>query len=64
MSLITFDPARVPPFQVAARDLLTDTQLRKNVRHATGVIQNKRRAVVEEKPDWQELRESARREEP
>ncbi len=60
MSLITFDPARVPSFQVAAKDLLTDTQLRKNVRHATGVIQNKRRVVVDEMPDWQELRESGR----
>jgi L-lactate dehydrogenase complex protein LldF len=60
MSLITFDPARVPTFQVAAKDLLGDTQLRKNVRHATDVIQNKRRIVVDEMPDWQPLRESAR----
>jgi L-lactate dehydrogenase complex protein LldF len=58
--LITFDPARVPTFQVAARGLLADTQLRKNVRHATGVIQNKRGIVVGEMPDWQELRESGR----
>ena len=60
MSLITFDPARVPTFQVAAKDLLGDTQMRKNVRHATDVIQNKRRIVVDEMPDWQELRESGR----
>ncbi len=58
--LITFDPARAPAFQVAAKELLADTQLRKNVRHATTVIQNKRRQVVDELPDWQELRESAR----
>jgi len=60
MSVITFDPARVPSFQNAAKDLLGDTQLRKNVRHATGVIQAKRKVVVEELPDWQELRESGR----
>jgi len=60
MSLITFDPARVPSFQNAAKDLLGDTQLRKNVRHATGVIQAKRKIVVDELPDWQELRESGR----
>jgi L-lactate dehydrogenase complex protein LldF len=38
-----------------------DSQLRKNVRHATDVIQNKRAIVVGEMPDWQELRESGRR---
>src|SRR6202046_1972359 len=37
-----------------------DTQLRKNVRHATDVIQAKRARVVGEMPDWQELRESGR----
>ena len=58
--LITFDPIRAPTFQVAAKGLLADTQLRKNVRHATTVIQNKRKQVVNELPDWQELRESAR----
>ncbi len=58
--LITFDPNRAPTFQVAARGLIEDTQLRKNVRHATEVIQNKRKIVVDEMPDWQELRESAR----
>jgi L-lactate dehydrogenase complex protein LldF len=60
MSLITFDPARVPTFQVAAKELLGDTQMRKNVRHATTVIQNKRGIVVDEMPDWQDLRESGR----
>ena len=56
--MITFDPARVPTFQVAAKGLLEDAQLRKNVRHATDVIQAKRRIVVDEMPDWQELREA------
>jgi L-lactate dehydrogenase complex protein LldF len=37
-----------------------DRQLRKNVRHATNVIQAKRRSVVNEMPDWQELREAGK----
>jgi len=45
---------------MAARSLMGDTQLRKNVRHATDVIQAKRRRVVDEMPDWQALRESGR----
>ena len=60
MSVITFDPACTPSFQTAAKDLLGDTQLRKNVRHATNVIQAKRKIVVDELPDWQQLRESGR----
>ena len=43
-------------FQKAALPLLEDAQLRKNVRHATDVIQRKRGIVVGETPDWQELR--------
>lgn len=54
------DPKTSPSFPVAARSMLQDTQLRKNVRHATEVIQAKRARVVEEMPDWQQLRESAR----
>ncbi|HWG17509.1 MAG TPA: LUD domain-containing protein, partial [Acidobacteriaceae bacterium] len=45
-------------FPDAAKALLGDAQLRKNVRHATNVIQAKRARVVEEMPDWQQLRES------
>ena len=37
-----------------------NTQLRKNVRHATDVIQAKRARVVGEMPDWQALREAGR----
>src|ERR1700733_6245989 len=37
-----------------------DAQMRKNVRHATDVIQAKRARVVAEMPDWQELREAGR----
>jgi L-lactate dehydrogenase complex protein LldF len=58
--LVSIDPTRVPSFQTAAKLLLNDSQLRKNVRHATGVIQARRKLVTEELPDWQELRESAR----
>jgi L-lactate dehydrogenase complex protein LldF len=35
-----------------------DSQLRRNVRHATDVIQAKRARVVDEMPDWQALRET------
>lgn len=37
-----------------------DAQLRKNVRHATDVIQAKRARVVGEMPDWQALRETGK----
>lgn len=51
--------AEAPSFQKAALPLLDDAQLRKNVRHATDVIQRKRGLVVGEMPDWQALRTSA-----
>lgn len=54
------DPTTAPKFQVAAKALMGDSQLRKNVRHATKVIQTKRAKVVGEMPDWQELRESGK----
>ncbi|WP_260706489.1 LutB/LldF family L-lactate oxidation iron-sulfur protein [Edaphobacter flagellatus] len=60
MSRVPLDPRTAPTFQQAAKTLLGDAQLRKNVRHATDVIQAKRRKLVEEKQDWQQLRESAR----
>jgi L-lactate dehydrogenase complex protein LldF len=53
------DPRIAPPFPQAALPILQNTQLRKNVAHATDVIQAKRNRLVEEKPDWQELRTSA-----
>ena len=52
---------RSPDFPTAALPLLQDIQLRKNVRHATGIIQGKRAHVVGEMPDWQALRESGQR---
>lgn len=60
MSRVPLDPRTAPSFQTAAKALLGDAQLRKNVRHATDVIQNKRRRLVEEKHDWQQMRESGR----
>ena len=56
MTLVTLDPRKAAPFPKAAAELLRDTQLRKNVAHATDVIQRKRAAVVAEKEDWQALR--------
>ena len=54
------DPRSAPAFQKAAKSLLRDTELRANVRRATDTIQAKRHKLVEEKTDWQQLRESAR----
>jgi L-lactate dehydrogenase complex protein LldF len=39
---------------------MDDVQMRRNVRHATDVIQAKRARVVSEMEDWQELRESGK----
>jgi L-lactate dehydrogenase complex protein LldF len=44
------------PFPVAARKTLKDTQLRRNLGHATATIRAKRAAVVGELDDWEELR--------
>jgi L-lactate dehydrogenase complex protein LldF len=54
------DPRTAPTFPMAAKAMLGDTQLRKNVRHATDVIQAKRARVVGEMPDWQQLREAGK----
>src|SRR5689334_16510614 len=48
------------PFPEAARQALSDTQLRHNLGYATHTIRTKRAAVVGEVPDWQELREAGR----
>jgi L-lactate dehydrogenase complex protein LldF len=44
------------PFPVAARLALDDTQMRRNVGHATRSIRTKRAAAVQECRDWEELR--------
>ena len=60
MSGTALDPRTAPTFPMAAKTALGDKQLRKNVRHATDVIQAKRARVVGEMPDWQELREAGK----
>jgi L-lactate dehydrogenase complex protein LldF len=45
-------------FPEAARELLENSQTRKNVQHATNVIQAKRNKVVAELLDWEDLREA------
>ncbi|HZY73887.1 MAG TPA: LutB/LldF family L-lactate oxidation iron-sulfur protein [Edaphobacter sp.] len=60
MSGVALDPKTAAAFPVAARTALGDTQMRKNVRHATEVIQAKRARVVAEMPDWQQLREAGK----
>ena len=47
-------------FPDAARESLRDTQLRRNLGHATRTIRDKRARVVGELPDWEELREAGR----
>ena len=59
MSGPVMDPRFAPPFPEAALPILQNTQLRRNVAHATDVIQAKRNHLVAEKRDWQELRTSA-----
>jgi len=45
-------------FPSAARTALRDTQLRRNLAVATQTIREKRGRVVEERPDWQALRDA------
>jgi L-lactate dehydrogenase complex protein LldF len=47
-----------PAFPGAARTALADSQLRRNLRKATGVIRAKRAAAVGELDDWEQLREA------
>jgi L-lactate dehydrogenase complex protein LldF len=53
------DAATAPDFPAAARSALANLQLRRNVRHATTVIRDKRAAVVSEMIDWEQLRDAA-----
>jgi L-lactate dehydrogenase complex protein LldF len=56
----SLDPKTAPTFPMAAKAAMKDAQLRKNVAHATDVIQAKRARVVGEMPDWQQLRETGK----
>lgn len=46
-------------FQQGAHTTLHNEQMHGNLRHATGVIRNKRALRVSEMPDWEELRDAA-----
>jgi L-lactate dehydrogenase complex protein LldF len=46
----------MPAFPEAAREALANTQQRKNLRHATHTIRDKRAVVVAELPEWEALR--------
>jgi L-lactate dehydrogenase complex protein LldF len=46
----------VPAFPKAAHEALADSQLRRNLRHATHTIRDKRLKTVAEVPDWEPLR--------
>src|SRR5450759_3068462 len=46
----------IPPFPIAAKKALADSQLRGNMHHATHTIRTKRARGAAELPDWEELR--------
>ena len=58
MSVRVGKTAAAPAFPVAAGAVMEDSQLRRNVKHATEVIRAKRGKVVEEVGDWQQLRQA------
>ncbi|MEX2436112.1 MAG: LutB/LldF family L-lactate oxidation iron-sulfur protein [Balneolaceae bacterium] len=49
---------QTPTFEESAKAYLSNTQLRRNIGHATHTIREKRMNVVEEMPDWEALREA------
>ncbi|WP_340105466.1 LutB/LldF family L-lactate oxidation iron-sulfur protein [Rhodohalobacter sp. 8-1] len=49
-----------PTFEESANAYLSNTQLRKNIGHATHAIREKRKVVVDEMPDWEALRTAGR----
>ncbi|MBV9267495.1 MAG: iron-sulfur cluster-binding protein [Acidobacteriaceae bacterium] len=59
MSIRVGEAAEAPEFPTAAKRLIQDSQIRRNVRHATDVIRGKRNRVVAELDDWEQLRASA-----
>ena len=60
MSVEAIPTSPAVPFQEAAKLALADTQLRRNMGKATQTIRGKRSAVVQELPDWEQLREAGR----
>ncbi|MDX6380869.1 MAG: L-lactate dehydrogenase complex protein LldF [Rubrobacteraceae bacterium] len=53
-----FSNGKTPRFEESARESLANPQLRRNLGKATQTIRRKRAVVVEEMPDWEELREA------
>ncbi|MEU2545928.1 LutB/LldF family L-lactate oxidation iron-sulfur protein [Streptomyces roseolus] len=51
----------MPAFPEAARSAVRDERLRRNLRHATHTIRDKRARAVAELADWAELREAGKR---
>ncbi|MFE5795734.1 LutB/LldF family L-lactate oxidation iron-sulfur protein [Streptomyces sp. NPDC056503] len=51
----------MPAFPEAAREAVRDERLRRNLRHATHTIRDKRARAVAELADWAELREAGKR---
>jgi L-lactate dehydrogenase complex protein LldF len=49
-----------PTFEKSAGKYLSDSQLRRNIGHATQTIRGKRDLVTDELEDWEELRETGR----
>jgi L-lactate dehydrogenase complex protein LldF len=45
-----------PPFPANAKRAVNDAQLRRNIRNATSTIRQRRATMVDELPDWQQLR--------
>ena len=60
MSVHVGEAASALPFPEAAKKLVANSQLRRNVRHATNVIRTKRGRVVAEMDDWEQLRDAGK----
>ncbi len=56
MSIQVGSSAKSSPFPQLAHEALDNSQLRRNVRNATDIIQAKRKNMTAELPDWEELR--------
>ncbi|HEX6518686.1 MAG TPA: lactate utilization protein B [Streptosporangiaceae bacterium] len=50
----------MPAFPEAAKAAVADSQLRRNLTHATGTIRTKRAGAVAELDDWERLRQAAK----
>jgi L-lactate dehydrogenase complex protein LldF len=50
----------MPPFPEAAKEAVNDSQLRRNLTHATHTIRAKRANAVAELDDWEQLRQAAK----